>query len=360
MIKTSLATLAANSELRKLLRTEINETWLKPWVEVIADTLSREDLRDVFSQEGFETFAINLVQASLTAAAENPALLDDAIREDWLKALIEELADTLSSTAKRDIFTKEGLSKIGVDLAKALADNPRLVAKLDVSKEILALQVVREVLKGMDPASGWKADKIAKDILAAVLHAIADRPEDLGANYSTMVGSLASTISKLVAKDWPVERAGELAESLLIETLLNPKVLLEIYPGVPAWVLAGVKAGIDSATLASAGISPLLGMIDEIAASGLHALGKRGKKKLEALMTKHGGGLATAEAELVADIQGILGTALPQLASKLGDGLSLANFPDILRDLVLTWAGDPLDDADVLAATNKLIDSVIS
>lgn len=361
LVEDSLAAVAGSKELREQLKADLNEPWLKPWVEIIADKLSSKDLRAIFTADGFGSFAKDLVQSSLAAIVADPSIVADKVREDWLKAVIGNLAESLQSASGKKVFSKEGLAKLASGVVRTFVENPSLISGPHQHARVLAVEVVAAVLENATAEPQKTAGDLAQGVVTAALKIIAERPALVGVKYPVLVGSLAKVLSEsgFAAKDAAARVA--LAERLIEASLLNPAVLVELRPEIPAWVLAGVSAGL-SGYKGSIGGLKAEALLDAVSQAAVAALAARGKEKLEQLVKSEAGNPKRIPEVLRDELKLVLGTALDRISAQVGSGIDLGDVPKILEQVLAQWAAGQLltTQEEIAAKTETILEKRIS
>jgi len=170
-----------------------------------------------------------------------------------------------------------------------------------------------------------------------------------------LVGSLAKVLSEsgFAAKDAAARVA--LAERLMEASLLNPAVLVELRPEIPAWVLAGVAAGL-SGYKGSIGGLKAEALLDAVSQAAVAALAARGKEKLEQLVGSAAGDEERIPEVLRDELKLVLGTALDRISAQVGSGIDLGDVPEILEQVLGQWAaGELLATQEAIAAKTETI-----
>lgn len=272
---------------------------------------------------------VGIVDIVVGTVAANPDRIDDILSDDWLAALVNSIAGTMSNEGILKVFTREGLETMTNNVLHTFGEHPDLI----IRDPGLAQHLLGGVLSSISKVSVFNVESLATSAVAGALETVSDHPELLKFNYGDMVADLAGKIATLLKDNKITNIQGQNIVRAAIASLAeNPKLLIELHKNLAAITIDAVIdiAGKDTGALISAGLKSdtVAGVLNAVAVAGKAALetqsidefGERLKQLLYA-------GMVRAEAEL-------------------GIRMRLQSLPDVLELLVIAWAQGKIEITD--------------
>jgi hypothetical protein len=189
----------------------------------------------------------------------------------------------------------------------------------------LTRELLEGVLMSLSKVEVLAAEPLASAVVRGALSAISDHPELIKLNYGEFVASLSGKIGILVKERQITGVQGiEVLESVTEALAENPALFLDIEKRLVDWAIdAVVKVAHEGDGFLVAGTR-----LAEVICAVVGALAKSGKAALK-----------NREAAVLAlQLEEVLMAALKRAEKELGNRISLSSLPDLLHNLVLTWA----------------------
>ena len=289
----------------------------KVLVAVAGDLAERPDSKFLSSDAIY-----GIVDATVGAVAANPDLVEDAIDEEWLTALVSSVTSTVTETGIRSTFTKNGLETLVKDTLGTFARRPELI----IDKPDLARELLRGVLTSLSSVDTFAA-------VGGSLSALSDHPELIRFKYAELVASFAGKVGNLV-KDRHLTRVQgvDVLQTITKSVAENPKLFLNLEERLADWTVTAVlnaSRNSDGHLLAEA---TLTNVLQEV----VNALAKSGKAALE----NHPAGT------LAEQLEEVLQAGLARAEEELGNRIGVTSLPPVLGELVVAWAKGEIANID--------------
>lgn len=270
-----------------------------------------------------------IVDATVAAVAANPDLVDDAIDEEWLAALVNSVTATVAENDIRTTFTKNGLESLVKDTLDTFAKRPELI----INNPGLARELLQGVLTSLSRVNTFAAEELASAAVAGALTAFSDHPELIRFQYPELVASFAGKVGSLVEERHLTKMQGVDILRAVTESLAeNPALFLDIETRFAGWVVdAVVKASRDSDTSLLVGAT-LTNVLQEI----VTAIAKSGRAALE----NH------PAATLAEQLENLLNAGLARAEKEIGNRIGISSLPIVLGGLVVAWSKGEIIDID--------------
>jgi len=272
---------------------------------------------------------VGIVDTVVGTVAANPDRIDDILSDDWLAALVNSIAGTMSNKGILKAFTREGLETMVKNVLQTFGEQPGLI----IHDPGLARQLLTGVLSSISEVSVFNVESLASATVTGALETVADHPELLKFDYGDVVAGLAGKMATLV-KDKKITniQGQDIVKAAIASLAENPNLLIDLKKKLAVITIDAVIdiAGEDAGALISDGLKPdtVAGVLNAVAVAGKAALdtqsidefGERLKQLLHA-------GMVRAEAEL-------------------GIRMRLQTLPDVLELLVIAWAQGKIEITD--------------
>lgn len=272
---------------------------------------------------------VGIVDTVVGTVAANPDHINDILSDDWLAALVNSIAGTMSNEGILKAFTREGLETMAKNVLHTFSEQPDLI----IRDPGLARQLLGGVLSSISEVSVFNVESLASATVAGALETVSDHPELLKFDYGDMVADLAGKIATLV-KDKKITniQGQDIARAAIASLAENPKLLIDLQKKLVAITIDAVVdiAGEDAGALISDGLmsATVACVLNAVTVAGkapldtqsIDAFGERLKQLLHA-------GMVRAEAEL-------------------GIRMGLQSLPDVLELLVIAWAQGKIESTD--------------
>jgi hypothetical protein len=270
-----------------------------------------------------------IVDATVAAVAANPDLVDDAIDEEWLAALVNSVTATVAKNDIRTTFTKNGLESLVKDTLDTFAKRPELI----INNPGLARELLQGVLTSLSRVNTFAAEELASAAVGGALTAFSDHPELIRFQYAELVASFAGKVGSLVEERHLTKMQGVDILRAVTESLAeNPALFLDIETRFAGWVVdAVVKASRDSDTSLLVGAT-LTNVLQEI----VTAIAKSGQAALE----NH------PAATLAEQLENLLNAGLTRAEKEIGNRIGISSLPIVLGGLVVAWSKGEITDID--------------
>jgi len=198
-------------------------------IEVLAKTTNRDFLNSQTLTAVFE--------AVLGAISTKPELLDDAVREKWLREVLGSTASVIANEGFRRTFSAAGLQTLMQTLLAGFAQHPELLA----TQPGLAQDVAGSMLSALASSDRPRLDTIASAGIQAVLTALVDNPVLVNTDYPALVAAVAGQLTlKLGDARLTRGEATEILAHVATTIAANPTLLGMDPPEVPAAIVAEV------------------------------------------------------------------------------------------------------------------------
>lgn len=138
---------------------------------------------------------VSTLEAAFAVVADDPALLDTAIGETWIKDLIGSVARTVSSEGLSQAFSKSSLESFVRQGLVVMANHAEAFGKQSNLVETL----LHDVLIGIAGAESINAEELGRITVQSTLDAVARNSKLIDTQYSALVGGVAGALAGLVS-----------------------------------------------------------------------------------------------------------------------------------------------------------------
>jgi hypothetical protein len=270
-----------------------------------------------------------LVDAAVSAVVAKPELITASAGNEWLAVLVRSVASTVSDQGVRDTFDREGVEKIIRGALASFAEHPELI----IDEPGLPQKLLRDVLTNVSIAERLTAEALASSALQGALGAISDRPDLIKMGYPRIIASLAGKVANLVNDKSLSQVQGSDILGALTESLVeNPQLFLKLEKRLSGLILDTI---IKVSKGSNGGLITGITLV-EVARSVANALAVSGKGALSDHTTN----------ELIQQLESVLDAGLERADKELGNRLGLSSLPQVLGELVSSWARGEIAEID--------------
>lgn len=291
---------------------------------------------------------LHLAEAAIGAVARDPALLDGAVGEKWLRLLVSSVATTLNDTGLRAAFGRAGRERIFKDALAAFARHPELI----IAQPGLAQDIVANVLAAVAESTGMEAWPLANAAVGGALQGLSKHPELAGTKFGPYVAELAGLLAQQV-KDHGLAalQAANLMEVAIEAMLRNPQLFATMEKNVATAVLQAILKAADEG-------QGNAGQLKLLAGAALVEV----TRAVLAIVARHGTGFVENNSvKLLADrVTETLSAGLERAGKELGRRMDQAALPAVLAALVRKLLRGELADLDPESENFKKLFSEIA
>ena len=277
---------------------------------------------------------LHLAEAAIGAVARDPALLEGAVGEKWLKALISSIASTINDSGLRAVFGRDGLERIFKDALATFAQHPELI----IAQPGLAQDVVASVLEAVAESEGMEAWPLANAAVTGALHGLSKHPELAGTNFGPYVAELAGLLAQQVKdRGLAALQAADLIDAAVEAMQRNPRLFATLEKNVTTAVLQAVLKAADQGQGTAGQVKLLAGTaLVEVARDVLAVVARYGTGYVE-----------NSSVKLLGDrVAETLSAGLARANKEMGRRMDQTALPVILAALVRKLLRGELADLD--------------
>lgn len=261
------------------------------------------------------------LEAAIGAVASNPELLDDAVREQWMRDLLTSVAGVIKTNGIKQTLSSAGAQVLVQDIFGVLAVHPELLSK----HPKIVQEIAGSILEQLSVANSLRLEDVAQAGIAGALMAVAENPALLDTKYAPVLANFAGGLGEIINKGSLSAVHGEQLIGIAASAIAsNPTLFIdtqdELAVIVFQTVLDKVQSDPENLIHGSTLIELVDGVLQLLAARGTALLGDE------------------SAPELAERIGTVIDVALQQAAIELGHRLDLTNVGTIVVRLTWRWA----------------------
>jgi hypothetical protein len=322
LVRAGLTSVHANGAAIFDDRKPILKETLLAAIKVLAEPGNREYL-------GGEHLTTAL-EAAIGAVAANPALLDDAAGEDWIRKVLTSVASVIKTNGVRHTLSSAGTQNLVREVFGALANYPELLG----DQPEIVQTIAGSILEKLSEASGFRLEDIAHAGIAGALIAVSENPGLLDTKYAHVVADFAGGLANALKSGSISSVQGEQLIGIAASAIAaNPDLFTDKQDELARKIfeIVTAKAATDPAGLVQG--STLVELVDGV----LQIVATRGTALL---------GDESVDV-LVERIGAVIEVGLKQAAIELGVRLDLSILGTVMVRVVLRWASGEIPVLDV-------------
>ncbi len=272
-----------------------------------------------------------IVNAGISAIAENPDLACDLIDQDWLSALVNSVTGSIADAGIRAAFTKKGLEIMAKDLFGTFALHPELI----IERQGIPQELLKSILTEFKNMDGFSREALAIAAVSASLKGISEHPELIKLNYPRLIASIAGKIGLLV-KEKKISgiHGTDLIGIVSMSLEENPGLFNDLGDDIVSQIitLTITISKQEDVLLISGGV--VMNLVQDI----LGSFAAHGRK----IMTR----FDNNSAALTDQFAQVLRAGVSRAGSQLGKRIGVSSVAPLLGKLIKAWVNGELHQVD--------------